>query len=252
MSGSAFEVKDLKMKLRYVIAAWIVIFSAHAQSQSTIKILSPVWQSLQADERTSIQERYVVDLRDSSAYAMVIDNQGVDTSTPGTSGGAVLGSAVANAAYIDRAFSGSNNYSAKTQLAMGLLGAVVGSTLDKPAVQQYHFRYALKQHDGEILYRDSVQGDPFRHPAGMCLELSTLTPASQALCNQTVADVRKAYLAAPSLESPVATVAASPTQRVLQPVAASVSQEKIDCKLNNLAPISTTLEKCTAIGGLPL
>jgi hypothetical protein len=218
-------------------------------------VLRPVWQSLSAAERASIQKRHVVDVRDAAAYGLVIDNQGVDVSTPGTTGGAVLGSAVANAAYVDRAFNPSNNYSAKTHLAATILGAVIGSSLDKPGVQQYHFRYALKLHDGEISYRESVQGSPFRHPAGMCLELLTLSPVPQVLCTQTVADVRKTYLVNPAdAEAPAVTpVAALGTARVPQePSVAPPVGDKVDCKLGNLAPVSLTPEKCNAIGGKPL
>jgi len=238
-----------------VAAVLALVVCGCAHGQDTVKVLRPVWQSLSAAERASIQKRHVVDVRDADAYGLVIDNQGVDVSTPGTTGGAVLGSAVANAAYVDRAFNPSNNYSAKTHLAATILGAVIGSSLDKPGVQQYHFRYALKLRDGEITYRESVQGSPFRHPAGVCLELLTLSPVPQVLCTQTVADVRKTYLMNPA-------EAGAPTVTVVTPLETTrVSQEstvvppggnKIDCKLGNLAPVSTTPEKCTSIGGKPL
>lgn len=223
--------------------------------QDTVKVLRPVWQALSAAERASIQKRHVVDVREASAYGQVIDNQGVDVSTPGTTGGAVLGSAVANATYVDRAFNPSNNYSAKTHLAATILGAVIGSSLDRPAMQQYHFRYALRLHDGEIGYRESVQGGPFRHPVGMCLELLTLTPAPQVLCTQTVADVRKTYLMSTAdVEVPTVTLVAplETTRAPQEPAVVPPVGDKIDCKLGNLAPVSTTPEKCYSIGGKPL
>lgn len=115
-------------------------------------------------------------------YGTVIDNQGIDESSAGTSGGAMLGSAIGSAAYIDRSFRPGNNYSAMMQLGVGLFGAILGAQLDRPAVSQYHFRYALRRRDGEIVYRDSVQTDAFRHPVGMCLRMSDLQPVAQSLC----------------------------------------------------------------------
>lgn len=165
------------MKRAFVL--FVAMFCVGANAQESIKILRQAWKDISIDERNTIQQKYSVDLRDGNAYGLIIDNQGVNESTPGTSGGAVLGGAVGNAMYIDRAFKPGGNYSATTQLAAGILGAVIGSSLDKPANAQFHFRYALKLSSGDIVYRDSIQLDSFRHPAGMCLELSTLSPASQ-------------------------------------------------------------------------
>ena len=115
-------------------------------------------------------------------YGTVIDNQGIDQSSPGTTGGAMVGSALGSAAYIDRAFRPGNNYSAVAQVGAGLLGALLGAQLDRRPVSQYHFRYALRQRDGEIVSSDSVQQDAFRHPIGMCLRIADLQPVSQSLC----------------------------------------------------------------------
>lgn len=238
-----------------LLAALTLAWSGWASCQNTIMVLRPVWQSLTATERASIQKRYVVDVREATGYGIVIDNQGVDVSSAGTTSGAALGSAIANATYVDRAFSPSNSYSAKTHLAASLLGAAIGSSLDRPAIQQYHFRYAIKMHDGEIVYRESVQSGPFRHPVGMCLELLTMAPAPQSLCNQTIADVRSTYLATQvgTEEAAVSPVSVPETARPQQGSAGPPQVgDKIDCKLGNLAPVSITPEKCTAIGGRPL
>lgn len=117
-----------------------------------------------------------------SEYGTVFDNQGIDRSSAGTTGGAIVGSALGSAAYIDRAFRSGNNYSSVAQLGAGLLGAVLGAQLDRRPVSQYHFRYALRRRDGEIVYSDSVQQDAFRHPVGMCLRIADLLPVSQSLC----------------------------------------------------------------------
>ena len=115
-------------------------------------------------------------------YGTAFDNQGIDQSSAGTSGGAMVGSALGSAAYIDRAFRPGNNYSAVAQLGAGLLGALVGSQLDRQPVSQFRVRYALRRRDGEIVSRDSVQQDAFRHLVGMCLRIADLLPVSQTLC----------------------------------------------------------------------
>ena len=94
----------------------------------------------------------------------------------------MVGSALGSAAYIDRSFRPCNNYSAVSQVGAGLLGALLGAQLDRRPVSQYHFRYALRRRDGEIVYADSVQQDAFRHPVGICLRIADLSPVPQALC----------------------------------------------------------------------
>ena len=94
----------------------------------------------------------------------------------------MVGSALGSAAYIDRSFRPGNNYSAVAQVGAGLLGALMGAQLDRRPVSQYHFRYALRRRDGEIVSSDSVQQDAFRHPVGMCLRIADLQPVSQTLC----------------------------------------------------------------------
>lgn len=247
-------VNITSLKLRRVVVALGLMLCSCAHGQTVVKVLRPIWQSLSEAERATIQQAFVVDVRNESAYGIVIDNQGVDISTAGTTDGAALGSAVANATYVDRAFNTSSNYSAKTQLAVGILGAVIGSSFNKPAVQQYHYRYALKLHDGEISYQESIQSNPFRHPVGMCLELKNLSPVPQILCTQTAADVRKDYIKGGSAELiTLAPLNSQDMSRSLQvPVVTQPIMGKVDCKLGNLAPILITPEKCNAIGGTPI
>lgn len=100
-------------------------------------------------------------MAEQDTFGTIIDNQGVNESTSGTSGGAILGGAVANAAYIDNAIKG-GNYSAKNQLAVGILGAVLGSTLDSKPNAQYHFRYAVRLGNGNIKYFDETKKNRVR------------------------------------------------------------------------------------------
>ena len=234
------------MKLT-VVGLCVLVSCMCASAQQTIQVLKPAWEGLAPEDKAEIQKSKIIDLRDVNDYAVIIDNQGVNESNPGTQGGAVLGGARANAAYIDRALKPQNNYSAKNQLAIGILGALIGSTLDAPATSQFHFRYALRRSDGEIEYRDIVQSDSFRHPVGICIELATVRPVSQTMCGQTSDDLRRVHLA---MQAPAS--AKKMTHDSTQPNFDNPPDKplQVQCKLRDLAPVLTSAEKCKLIQGI--
>jgi hypothetical protein len=210
-----------------------------------LQVSRGAWQGLSDEERAVIQRDHVVEINEPGTFGVIIDTQGVDESTPGTTGGAALGGAIAEASYIDRAFKPGNNYSAKNQLGITILGAMLGSTLDKPAVQQYHFRYALKLSNGEIQSFDSVQASAFRHPTGLCLSIPDLSPISQGICTQTSEDLRRVLiLASVGIPATLGTPIGQPAAN------AQAGASQVICRLGNLAPVTTTAEKCSIIGGV--
>ncbi len=150
------------------------------------------WDALSPDEQAKLQDTHAVRTHQPDRYGVITDVQTVDQSTPGTSGGAALGGAVASAAYIDRSLRG-NSYSVGANLAVGILGAMLGSAADSAPVQQYKTRYTVKLADGEVQYFDEVKADSFRHSPGVCIHVPEITLATQNLCNQTVDGVRKRY-----------------------------------------------------------
>jgi hypothetical protein len=250
-----FKIRANVCLLAKTTAAFVVGLACitAARSQEMLKVSRPAWDGLATNERALIQQRHIVEVREAGTYGVIVDNQGVNESTPGTSGGAALGGSFAEAAYIDRAIR-NGNYSAKNQLAVGILGAVLGSSLDRPAIQQFHFRYAIKLASGEIIFRDSVQSEPFRIPAGLCVDVAAIAPLSQELCSQTTASLRARILSevggAPTQE--VAPLPMGTTPVGASPETSEVNRNaagKVDCKVTNLAPFSTTIDKCQAIGG---
>lgn len=156
-------------------------------------LTEPVWEALGTDERSQIEAAHEVRLVPPQGYGTIIDVQGADQSTPGTNAGAAIGGAVASAAYIDNAFRG-GNYSAGGHLAIGLLGAALGSSMDRAPTSQFQFRYTVKQGDGEIQYFDEVKSTSFRHSVGVCVLLPSLTLVSQQVCQQTVESARSRFL----------------------------------------------------------
>lgn len=184
-------------------------------------------------------------------FGVIIDNQGVDESTPGTTGGAVLGSALAQTTYIDRAFKG-GSYSATNQLGLAILGAVVGSSLDSKSVQQYHFRYAVRLSSGEVKYADHIQGTAFRHPNGICVAYPNIAPTDEGLCSHTPVTFRAKYLQEVALRptinglSNIANEQPMPSKGLY--VGSSDSTQVI-CKIGAQSPVTTTEKQCNLIGG---
>ena len=152
-----------------------------------------IWDELSEAEKISITADYDVKILSSDSFGIITDVQGADQSTPGTNAGASLGGAVASAAYLDRGLRG-NNYSAGGALAIGLLGAAIGSTMDSGPASKFQFRYTVKLGDGEIQYFDEVKSTSFRHSVGVCILVPSLTLISQKVCNQTIESVRGKYI----------------------------------------------------------
>lgn len=168
--------------------------SADAKSKRPGLVKVELWEKLTQEERQRIEEKFEIKTLEANAYGLVIDVQGQDQSTAGTSGGAALGGAVASAAYLDHAFRGNNSYSAGAGLAIGLLGAVIGSSMDRAPTSQFQFRYTIQQGDGEVGYFDEVKSTAFRHSVGVCLLTPSLTLVSQQVCKQTLESLRLRYL----------------------------------------------------------
>lgn len=158
-------------------------------------IVSTVHSQLSDAEQAELSARFELKILEPERFGIVLDSQGVDESSKSTNAGTALGAAVGSAAYIDHAFRGGNNYSAGGQLALGLLGAAIGSTLDKPSVSQFHFRYTIKLGDGDVKYFDEVKSTQFRHSVGVCLTVPELSLISIHTCNQTAESVRNRLLA---------------------------------------------------------
>lgn len=163
-------------------------------SLPSIHVSKLAWNGLSESERERVQKKHAVQIYEIERFGRITDVQTVDQSTPGTSGGAMLGSAVATAGYIDHAFGGGNSYSAGAHLAIGLLGALVGSAMDKAPTKQFQTRYAVQLGDGEVEYFDEVKADAFRHAVGVCVLVPELRLAAQNLCSQTTEVIRAKFL----------------------------------------------------------
>ena len=244
-------------RFAYMPHLWFVIalgFHSFACSQTQLTLLESAWNGLSDDERMAIQREHLISPIPASQVGVVIDNQGIDNSTPGSNGGSALGGAVASAAYVDNAFRPNHNYSAKGHLAAVLLGGILGSALNSAPTSEFHFRYAVRGASGEIRYFDSVSQSPFRHPVGVCLLLPSVTLSpDQGLCTQTPDYLREKYLKGHAKVTTSLAPASSPVSNRAEDgksiLNTQISGAKVLCKLAELPPIQTSEEKCKLING---
>lgn len=242
------------MRYCFLIA---MLYCSGALAQPALKVSAIAWQGLSAEDRATIQKNYVVEAVAADSFGTILDNQGVDRSTPGTNSGAVLGEAIASASYIDKAF-GNGNYSSKNHLGVMLLGGLLGSALDSKPQSQYQFRYAIRLGTGSVIYQDTFSSEPFRHPVGVCIFLPAVIIApEQHLCNQTTDSLRSAHVIS-SVKIPANSLSPealsfAPEKSISQSSHGSDSPgEFISCRVGVLAPVKTSSEKCKIINGVIL
>ena len=126
-------------KLRAAVLAVSIMLSCAICGAQGLKvennppvIAKSTWDQLTASEQYELLARFTnVEIMSPSTVGLIETSQVANRSTAGTNSGAALGGAVGQAAYIDRSLGG-GNYSALTQLGVGIAGAVIGSSLDTP------------------------------------------------------------------------------------------------------------------------
>lgn len=248
---------------RAVCSVGLTLLTASASAQPVLRVAAPVWATLSEPERAAVQRRFLVDVSPAESAGVIVDNQGIDQSTPGNQAGSALGHAYGSAAYVDRAIS-SGSYSARSHLGASLLGGLLGAALDQKPVSQYRFRYAVRLLDGNIRYYDIVSYEPFRHPPGVCVLTPSVTLSpDQLLCSQTPANFRATYLRSPEVPTtflaPVTPPAAAsmpataPTGAIVgAPEGTGSGDVLVNCKPNSLPVVRTTAAKCRMIQGVQL
>lgn len=178
------------MKIIYFIL--IVYFPSilYAQQASNLtineKISKNLWAEFGRDEQILILSKYPnIEIISSESIGQIQSAQVANRSTQSTNGGAILGSAVGQALYLDRAFSGSgNNYSAASHLGAGILGGILGSSLDQKAESMFIINYGVKALDGQIREVRVGSADEFTRPLGQCVYIPSLEPAPNSLCTE--------------------------------------------------------------------
>lgn len=157
------------------------VTTARQSSGQILLVNEAVFVQLSSDDQEKIRagqpSMQVVPMQ---SVGTLVSHQVVDTSRPGTTGGSQLGSAIAQAAYIDQARLG--NYSAVTQLGAGLVGALVGSSLDRSPQKGFLINYGIKLMDGSVKAILNRSADGIAAPIGQCVFVDDATEAPPYLC----------------------------------------------------------------------
>lgn len=157
------------------------VIAARQSGGQILLVNEAVFAQLSSDDQDKIRigqpSMQVVPMR---SVGTLVSHQIVDTSKPGTTAGSQLGSAIAQAAYIDQARIG--NYSAVTQIGAGLVGALVGSSLDQSAQKGFLINYGIKLIDGSVKSILTRSVDGIAAPIGQCVFVDDATEAPPYLC----------------------------------------------------------------------
>lgn len=179
------------MKNLYIFL--ILIFAGVVSAQQVekftinIKISTALWDEFNKDERVLIISKFPeMEIISSENIGVIQSAQIVDRSISGSNHGAALGSAVGQAMYIDRAISNSgSNYSAITQLGAGILGSMLGSSLNRKPQRNFIINYAVKSIDGHMREVRQQSADEFTKLVGQCVSIPDLNTISNLLCSDT-------------------------------------------------------------------
>ncbi len=173
-----FSIDQLRKKSGYdasYIYNQLDIFKKHAKISDYNKSKSNV---------ELIYRKHMVNgkLSDIIVYGRISGTQIEDRSHINSGNGANLGAITGQAIYIDN--TNWKNYSALNQLGAGLLGAMVGSTLDQPTSIQYQRTYWITLTNGETISMSSIVSDQTHVPNGVCVEVSgsSLAPTNDSKC----------------------------------------------------------------------
>ncbi|CDG80835.1 hypothetical protein [Janthinobacterium agaricidamnosum] len=218
-----------------LLAIWALALCGGAMAQDAIRVSQLAWNGLAPSDKKLIQQRYIVELAAPDTFATVVDNPGVDESTPATTIHADKGAAQASADYLDKAEK-EGNYSRAKHRAAELAGRAAGAALDTPAKTQFRFNYTLQFADGSIKSYQQVRRDRFGHALGTCILVPEYTVSDEPLCNQTAAALRTAYF--PRLQ-PQPSVSAR----------AAADKGQVMCQLGTIVAASSSAEKCQAAQG---
>jgi outer membrane lipoprotein SlyB len=221
-----------------------------SQSRSLLQVSTAVWASLNSQQRDLVSAQYIVEVAEAGRFAKIVNVQGVNESTPGTTGGANLGSALGQAQYIDKA--NWSNYSARSQIGAGLVGAIIGSALDAPARAMHRIVYTLRSPDGTVSIVEKVSQSPIYVAPGLCVDTLSFSPVRDSMCEDGMPPEIRAILGQTEKPAPppIVKIAPDPPSVPATPHPAAIpSGNLILCRFGSTSSVATSAEKCMRAGG---
>ena len=239
-----FAILTQSNSMRYLFIFFLSIITLNTIAQQSvvgnldIQITQHLWDQFSKDERVAILSKFpTMEIISSESIGIIQSAQLVDRSTQGTNSGAVLGSVIGQAAYIDRSFTGSNNsYSATTHLGVGILGAMLGSTLDNKAQRRFIINYGVKTLDGQVREQRVSSPDEFTKPVGQCVRFPEIITSEISLCT----DDKNSFLGR------ISAIAKAPNDAI---VSRENSGLNVKCNLPGIGMMSLEKNACLQMDG---
>ena len=122
----------------------------------------------------------------SAEYGRIVDVQIVDASQANSGAGAQLGALAGQTMYIDSM--SFQDYRATGQVAAGVIGAVLGSALDRPTQPSYEVNYWIKKEDGDTIPITRYMATAVHLPVGACVQVrvGAIALSNEANCDRIV------------------------------------------------------------------
>jgi outer membrane lipoprotein SlyB len=187
------------MKITTYLKLILLSFFVSPSFGAEVIVSQYVWHQFTISERATLTEKFPsIEIISTDNIGIIQSVQSVNRSTNGTNAGAIIGGAVGQAVYIDKAFSGSgNNYSAVRHIGAALLGAAAGSTLDQAPQTKFEFNYAIRNPNGNIREQRILTADEFTKPIGQCVVLPEFKPVISLSCSASKNEFLKALSTVP-------------------------------------------------------
>jgi len=164
--------------------------SARSNDDRTLIVGEELFARLLSEDQDRITKATEsISIIPSNSFGKIISVQIIDKSKPGTTSGSQFGSAIGQAAYIDKSIT-SGNYSALQQVGVGVAGALLGSALDSPPASYYGINYSVQLYDGSVKTISVGSSDGVSLPVGQCVFTADAKDAPSYLCGDTL----KAFL----------------------------------------------------------
>lgn len=212
----------------------LALQAARRATGSGLIVTDVIFQQLTSGDQASLKLLYPsMQVIPQQALGKIVSFQVINRSTAGSSSGSQLGSALGQAAYIDRSIP-SRNYSAVSQIGAGLVGAIIGSSLNKSPEQRFLINYGVELMDGAVKGVTSASPDGIAAPVGQCVFVSDVKEAPTYLCSDTL----------------VGFINRAGKQRVDgSGVKQSGLETGIKCKVSSVATLTLSPEDCRRLNG---
>ena len=169
------------------------------KSKEKFLITSYLWGLIPIEtQRNLLAEMPRLEVVETSEVGVITEVNSDNQSSASSKAATHLGAALAQSAYIDSYTPG--NYSATSQVLMGVAGGLVGASVDRRAEKKYQHQYGILLSDGNVISKSVGSTINTTLPIGQCVIVENLERVDRVACISTVVDFVK-YVKAKGLFS---------------------------------------------------